>query len=72
MKIVSVILNKKIIALGDKITVKYFPIVDDEEDKENPITKIITVTEFKIIDEDSIAIVGDDGENYFDENVILN
>lgn len=71
MKILSVKTDNGItLNIGDKITVKYYPIIDDGEDKENPVTKEITVSGFEPTDDGSeIGIIDQDGEKFYDDNI---
>lgn len=74
MKILRVLTaENRVIQIGDHIRVKFNPVVNDEEDKENPIEKEVEIVEFKPVDDGSgeIMIVGDDGQHYFDSNIIF-
>lgn len=76
MKILSVETNSGLTLLaGDQIKVKYFPIVNDEEDKENPIEEKVDIESFHPNDDGSEIVVvcrTEDGrkENFFDDNIV--
>lgn len=56
---------------GDKIKIKVIPLVDDEEDKENPIIKDITIHFFRPNEDGSlIQIVGTDAEYYYEDEIL--
>lgn len=72
MKIVRVLTSNKLsLHLGDRIIVRFFNIVNDEEDKQNPVTKYIFIEAFEPTEDGSlIKIIGDDGEAYYDDNIV--
>lgn len=61
----------RVLGIDDKIKTKVYPIVNDEEDKKNPILKEVIIKSFEPNDDgSSIRIIGDDGESYYDDNII--
>lgn len=67
--------NKNILSIGDKIKVSYHPIVNGEEDKENPIEEEVIISSFQPNDDGSaiaIHVVNSKGENdyFYEDNLI--
>lgn len=72
MKILKVKMQNGIcLEIGDQIAIKFYPIVNDEEDKENPVEKSVFIEAFEPNDDgSSIRIIGDDGEDYYYDNFV--
>lgn len=74
MEIVTVKHNDSLISVGNTIKVKYYPIVDDEEDKNNPIEEEVLIQSFQPTEDCDIKIIGinkDGKENYFFEDNLI-
>ena len=77
MEIITVKHGDRLLSVGDIVKVKYYPIVDDEEDKNNPIEEEVLIQSFQPTEDCDVKIVGinkdgkDSKENYFfDDNLI--
>ena len=70
MEIITVKHKDSLISVGNTIKVKYYPIVNDEEDKSNPVVEEVLIKSFEPVDDDiKIHTVNKDGkDNYFFED----
>ena len=70
MEIITVKHKGSLISVGNTIKVKYYPIVNDEEDKSNPVVEEVLIKSFEPVDDDiKIHTVNKDGkDNYFFED----
>jgi hypothetical protein len=75
MKIKTVQTENNTYSIGDKIKVKFFPIKDDEEDKNNPIEKNVTIQNIIPTDDGSdikLMCVDEKGNDdfFFEDNIL--
>lgn len=75
MKIITVKTEKdSTYSIDDKVKVKFFPIINDEEDKNNPIEKEVTIKDITPTDDGCIKLICVDengNEDYFFEDNII-
>lgn len=67
MEIITVKHGGRLLSVGNTVKVKYYPIVDDDEDKSNPIEEEVLIKSFEPVEDDvKIHTVNKDGkDNYF-------
>lgn len=74
MEITTVKHGGRLLSVGNTVKVKYYPIVDDEEDKNNPIEEEVLIQSFQPTEDCDIKIIGinkDGKENYFFEDNLI-
>ena len=70
MEIITVKHKDSLISVGNTIKVKYYPIVNDEEDKSNPVVEEVLIKSFEPVDDDIKihTVIKDGKDNYFFED----
>jgi hypothetical protein len=71
MEIIAVKTQIGVLEVGDEITVKYYNIVNDEEDKKNPVIKDIIIESFEPNDDGSLIAIKSKTESFYEDNIIL-
>lgn len=73
MEITTVTHNGQLISVGNVIKVKWYNLVDDEEDRSNPIEEVVTIESFEPTDNGiKIHAVNKEGKKdyFYEDNLI--